>query len=75
MNFSFLIINRIRFVVFFQMMEQYDDEEIGGMDLDDHEGDGESAILNSILAEKDNSQAEFEAMLVIKAYFVMSPLQ
>ncbi|OQV13522.1 hypothetical protein BV898_12268 [Hypsibius exemplaris] len=51
---------------FEKMMDQYDDEEIGGLDLDDHEqGDGgESVVLNSILAEKDNSQAVFEAMML-----------
>ena len=48
------------------MMEQYDEEEIGGMDLDDHEEEGEngSVVLNSILAEKDTSQADFDAMYV-----------
>jgi hypothetical protein len=48
------------------MYEQYDDEEIGGLDLDDHEqGNGKKCpVLSSLMAEKDDSQAIFEAMLV-----------
>lgn len=46
------------------MVEQYDEEEIGGLDLDDHEqGNGQdSLMLSAIMAEKNTSLADFEAM-------------
>ncbi|GAV06709.1 hypothetical protein RvY_16654 [Ramazzottius varieornatus] len=50
---------------FEKMMEQYDEEEIGGLDLEDHEqggGEVQSKTLKKILGDKQGENDAYEAM-------------
>ena len=46
-------------------MEQYDEEEVGGLDLEDHEqggGKGPIRTLKQIVDDKDQENDAYEAM-------------